>query len=143
MEHNYVRHNYVRLEQSVRQVDVLQLEIVSNKKKIPREVCNLVIQQLHQSLRDNLNWNVIWPELNKKKLLAAHPQIVFIDPSKTDQDKCDHLIAILSSCEQDDYLTPFVECLIETRNSGVGTLHEELLLKIDELWTKEMTKFTG
>ena len=65
-----------------------------------------------------------------------------MDPANNKNDKVDFLVTNLFKYPG-DVLTPFVECLDESREAGVGDAHTELIEEIDKLWKIEMKKNRG
>ena len=129
--------SYTQLESSVRGTGIL-----NNDTPIPKAVCVAVIQKLHEGLRKYLDFKEIWPCLNRKQLLDTESQRFFVDPANNKNDKVDFLVTNLFKYPG-DVLTPFVECLDESREAGVGDAHTELIEEIDKLWKIEMKKNRG
>ena len=102
-------------------------------------MCDAVLQKLHEDLRQNLNFHSIHPRLNARHLLFTLDQSVLTDPITTVERQVDIVISWLPKCGLQDYLTPFMKCLLESAEQA-GDAHMELAEKIRLQCEKEMTE---
>lgn len=107
---------------------------------IPRQVCNAVFQKLHSDLRQSLNLHAIYPLLNCRHLLSSLDQSILTSPHTTTEKKVDIVISWLPKYCVSDYLTPFLECLLESGDEA-GLAHLELAEKMKAQCIRELVKW--
>ena len=100
---------------------------------IPRVVCDRVLQRLHDDCRCLLNFHSVYSLLNSHHLLSPSlDQSSLTSPITTTEQKIDIVISWLPKCGLEDYLSPFVECLLKSVEQA-GEAHKELadLIKVE------------
>ncbi len=101
-------------------------------------MCDTVLHRLHDECRCLLNFHSIYSLLNSHHLLSPSlDQSVLTSLTTTIEQKIDMVISWLPKCEMDDYLSPFVECLLESALQA-GDAHRELADMINTECRKEM-----
>ena len=95
-------------------------------RPITKGVCEAVFQAVHKDMRELLDFHTIYPLLNARHLLRPGlDQAILTNPTITNERRIDVLISWLPKCELSDYLTPFVESLMESSDQA-GDAHKEL-----------------
>ena len=111
----------------------INLHDTGRSVQVPRSDQTTILNNHHDKFRKKLNFKSILSLLNESGLIPheEYTKLLNIPPTETNYDKIDKLIAIIPSCDHDDFLMRLILCL---RKSVVdaGDAHEELADSLQE-----------
>ena len=111
----------------------INLHDTGRSVQVPRSDQTTILNNHHDKFREKLNFKSILSLLNVSGLIPheEYTKLLNIPPTETNYDKIDKLIAIIPSCDHDDFLMHLILCL---RKSVVdaGDAHEELADSLQE-----------
>ena len=64
--------------------------------------------------------------------LSEDHELLLANTRISTEKRIDLVISWMPRCGKSDYLTPFIQCLRKTADSGAGEGHDELISKLEE-----------